>query len=135
MDEPCAQRTRLMPWDPNIDRQGPVSGERSLRLAGRVGVGLISRKGVQPRRREEKASGPASLLTAQRVYNSLRISALCQLPGQEEGLPCPRDLLDLAHDAKGGPTSGLCLFFPLPELLQEAGQRLRSSRKPLHCEY
>lgn len=61
MKEPCTQRACLVPRDPSLDRHGPVSRERSLKFVGRDGVGLISRRGVQPERREQEASGPAGL--------------------------------------------------------------------------
>lgn len=47
--------------DAGTDKQGLVSSERSMRLAGRDSVSWISRKGVRPKRREEKASGPVGL--------------------------------------------------------------------------
>jgi hypothetical protein len=73
-----------VPRIPHMDRQGPVPRERSLRFMGRDSVHLISRKGVQPKRQEEEASG--CLLTALRGLStsSTCLSALCWSPYSEE---------------------------------------------------
>lgn len=100
-----------------------LSPERSMRLAGRDGVGWISRKGAA------RKTGEEGLLVCtdspEPVYT---LSVLSRLPGGGGGHPCPQDLPGLACDANGKTKAGLGPAVPpgLLELLWEAAQRLPS---------
>lgn len=66
-EEPCAQETQLGPRNPNMDRQGPVSQEESLRFKGRDSICPISRKGRKAKAQKMGRGGLWLLaLTAER---------------------------------------------------------------------
>lgn len=100
-----------------------LSPERSMRLAGRDGVGWISRKGAAQKTGEE-----GLLVCTDSPEPVYTLSVLSRLPGGGGGQPCPQDLPGLACDANGKTKAGLGPAVPpaLLELLWEAAQRLPS---------
>lgn len=63
---PCAQRNCLVPRDPNSDKQGRVSRERSVRLTGRDSVAGFPVRCVAQKMGREGLWACCSALTASR---------------------------------------------------------------------
>ncbi|KAJ8784669.1 hypothetical protein J1605_008020 [Eschrichtius robustus] len=130
MEEPLCQRTRLVPRDPNTDKQGLVSRERSMRFAGQDSVTGFPVKVCGPKDGKRRPLGLLVCTDSPERVCTLHLPNCPLLVARRRGdaNSTLRTCLAWLVMPRARPSSGLGPSVPpaLPELLQEAAQRLSS---------